>query len=140
MGMDVYGVKPSSDTGKYFRNTAWSWAPLWAYVCKVCPDLLTSRDITRGEYNAGHKISRKKVVVVGERLLELIETGKAQTYARHHRSRRRTSGHESRSATLFAARQVAKAVGVKPGRPRLTVRNLKDFANFCVASGGFEIC
>ena len=139
MGMDVYGLKPSSETGKYFQNTAWYWAPLWAYVCKVCPDLLTSRDITQGEYNNGHKISGKKAAAVGERLLQLIGTGEAEAYARRHRSGRRTTARESRSAALLSAGQVAKAVGVRPEKLRFTVRNLKDFANFCVASGGFEI-
>ena len=140
MGMDVYGLKPSSATGKYFRNTVWYWTPLWTYVCKVCPDLLTSEDVTRGEYNAGHKISAKKAAALGERLLDLIGTGKAQAYARRHRTRRRPSARESRSAVLLATRRVAKAVGGHSEKPRFTVRNVRDFANFCVASGGFEIC
>ncbi|QOR55575.1 MAG: hypothetical protein UMS36scaffold28_65 [Phage 59_13] len=29
MGMDVYGVKPKSKQGEYFRNNVWSWRPLW---------------------------------------------------------------------------------------------------------------
>jgi hypothetical protein len=140
MGMDVYGVKPSSETGKYFRNTIWSWAALWAYVCKVCPDLLTPRDMTRGEYNAGHKISAKKAGALGKRLLELVRKGKVQAYARAHGSRRRTRVPESGSAALLAASRVAKVLGGRPRKPRLSVRNVKDFASFCLASGGFEIC
>jgi hypothetical protein len=139
MGMDVYGVKPLSGTGKYFRNTASSWAPLWAYVSKSCSDLLTSKDIIRGHYNSGHKISERKAVAVGKRLLELIEMGNAQAYERRHRTRKQATARESRSAGLLAATRVAKAVGVDPGKSRFTVSNLKAFANFCVASGGFEI-
>jgi hypothetical protein len=139
MGMDVYGVNPSNETGEYFRNTAWSWDPLWAYVCEVCPDLLTSKDMTLGEYNAGHKISAKKAKAVGQRLLKLVSTGKVQAYARSRRKGRRTGAGESGSASLLAASKVAKALGVRPDEPRFTVRNVREFAEFCLASGGFEI-
>lgn len=38
MGMDVYGKNPISDTGRYFRANVWSWRPLAAVVCHLCPD------------------------------------------------------------------------------------------------------
>lgn len=39
MGMDVYGNKPTSETGKYFRNNVWWWRPLADYCCEVAPEL-----------------------------------------------------------------------------------------------------
>ena len=50
--MDVCGIKPSREEGRYFRNTVWYWSPLWEYVYKVCPDILTARDMIRGAYNS----------------------------------------------------------------------------------------
>lgn len=34
MGMDVYGLKPSSKRGEYFRANVWSWRPIHA-LCEV---------------------------------------------------------------------------------------------------------
>jgi hypothetical protein len=32
MGMDVYGKKPTSKVGEYYRQSIWGWHPLWRYV------------------------------------------------------------------------------------------------------------
>lgn len=32
MGMDVYGRKPTSETGSYFRNNVWWWRPLANFI------------------------------------------------------------------------------------------------------------
>jgi hypothetical protein len=32
MGMDVYGRKPTSETGNYFRNNVWWWRPLADFI------------------------------------------------------------------------------------------------------------
>jgi len=138
MGMHVYGMKPSGERGRYFRNTVWYWSPLWEYVCRVCPDILTPHDMIRGEYNANHKISAKKATAIGNRLEEMIRTGKAQTYARHYRGDKQISPNDS--AALVNVKKVLEAVGGKPEKPHFTVRNLRDFTRFCITSGGFEIC
>ena len=31
MGMDVYGKNPTDEVGEYFRNNVWFWRPLWGY-------------------------------------------------------------------------------------------------------------
>jgi len=137
MGMDVYGIKPSAEKGRYFRNTVWYWSPLWKYVCEVCPDILSARDMIRGEYNANHKIPAKKATAVGKRLEQMIRTGKAQIHARRFRGSKRITSRDS--AALVNVKKISKAVGGKPDKPKFTVKNLKDFAGFCLASGGFEI-
>ena len=32
MGMDVYGINPLSESGKYFRANIWSWRPIVAIM------------------------------------------------------------------------------------------------------------
>lgn len=32
MGMDVFGKKPTSEVGEYYRQSIWGWHPLWHYV------------------------------------------------------------------------------------------------------------
>ena len=35
MGMDVYGIAPTSPDGEYFRNNVWWWRPLADYCIEV---------------------------------------------------------------------------------------------------------
>jgi hypothetical protein len=37
MGMDVFGNRPSSRTGQYFRRSVWGWRPLAQLVTMLCP-------------------------------------------------------------------------------------------------------
>lgn len=37
MGMDIHGVKPTSEAGKYFRRNIWGWRPLAQCVTILCP-------------------------------------------------------------------------------------------------------
>lgn len=34
MGMDVFGIKPTNEAGRYFRNNVWYWRPL-AHLCNA---------------------------------------------------------------------------------------------------------
>lgn len=53
MGMDVYGRKPSSETGEYFRNNVWWWRPLWQYCCEVGHAVIVDEVAEGGCYNDG---------------------------------------------------------------------------------------
>jgi len=39
MGMDVYGLAPTSEAGQYFRNTVWYWRPLAHFLTSTYPGL-----------------------------------------------------------------------------------------------------
>jgi hypothetical protein len=41
MGMDVYGKKPTTEEGKYFRNNIWFWGMLAEYIYEVAPTIAT---------------------------------------------------------------------------------------------------
>jgi hypothetical protein len=53
MGMDVYGRKPSSPEGKYFRATIWSWPPIHALIVDLCSDLLDEKLLRKMTFNDG---------------------------------------------------------------------------------------
>ena len=36
MGMDVYGLKPTSESGDYFRANMWSWRPIHERIAYFC--------------------------------------------------------------------------------------------------------
>ena len=136
MGMDLTGLKPTKSVGKYFYNTVWYWIPLWEYVASECSDILTERDIWFGGGNNGHLISRTKATAIGKRLDSLLRTGKTQAYAKRLRS---SNLSRSKAPALAAGRNVARALGVTAGPPKFSVENVREFADFCVASGGFDI-
>jgi len=136
MGMDLTGLKPANRPGKYFHNTIWGWMPLWEYVATECSDILTERDITLGGSNSGHRISRTKANAIGKRLHSLLRTGKTQAYAKRLS---RSSLSRSKAPALVNVRKVARALGVTAGPPKFYVDNVREFADFCLASGGFEI-
>ncbi len=99
-------------------------------------DIVTERDITRGGSNSGHRISRMKANAIGKRLHSLLRTGKTQAYAKRFR---RSSLSRSKAPALVNVRNVTSALGVTAGPPEFSVENVRKFADFCFASGGFEI-
>ena len=136
MGMDLMGLKPANSAGKYFYNNVWHWSPLWDYIASECSDIVTERDITLGGSNSGHRISRTKAAAIGKRLDSLLRTGKTQAYAKRLR---RSSSSRSKAPALVNVRKVARALGVTAEPPEFSVENVREFADFCVASGEFEI-
>jgi hypothetical protein len=39
MGMDVFGCKPTNESGRYFRNSVWWWHPLADYCAEIAPHI-----------------------------------------------------------------------------------------------------
>ena len=53
MGMDVYGRRPTSEAGKYFRANVWSWHPIHALIIEHCSDLLDKATLKGLAFNEG---------------------------------------------------------------------------------------
>lgn len=136
--MDVTGLKPATAAGGYFHCTIWYWAPLWTYVSRVAPDILTEKDITLGHSNSGHKISAAKARAIGRRLNEMIAAGKTEAYVKKFRGKKPNRTQSSRSPSLAIVKKMVKALGAA-GEPGITVEIVQAFADFCSGSGGFEI-
>ena len=116
MGFDIYGIAATNKKGDYFRNNVWWWRPLWAYVCEVCGDFLNKEDIRAGDFNDCYQIDEDKARQIAERLFSLIEKKKVEQYSDEY------SSHSDSQDYPFAT------------------ENVKEFAEFCRVSGGFEIC
>ena len=78
MGMDVYGVKPKTSKGEYFRNNVWWWHPLWTYCCYTCPEL--ANKVESGHDNSGDGLDAVDSRRLGFIIQESITTGAAQEY------------------------------------------------------------
>ena len=145
------------NSGVYFRNNVWWWRPLWHFVTATCDNILTEKDIERGSWNDGHKISKTKAGKIAKRLHSMIEDGKVKEYE---------NGYKKELASLEQVDcDICDATGSRKKPPEsgagdyqecngcsgtgkvddwaksypFDEDNVRQFANFCANSGGFEI-
>ena len=153
MGFDLYGIKAISKKGEYFRNNVWWWRPLWVYVCEACSDILTEEDMNAGHFNDGYKIDAEKSRRIAARLGALIKEKKVLQYSDEYNSELESLPDEKCDLCKSTGERHDKYVdgqcNVCAGRGKVRpsdtwypfkVENIKEFAKFCRASGGFEIC
>ena len=191
MGFDLYGLNPKGDVpkpvitdwrddslsfeeqmkayqsyqketpGSYFRANVWWWRPLWQYVTVVCNDILTEKDMEKGEYNDGHRISKTKSNRIASRLNKLDKDGSIMKYESEYKEylkslpredcnicegtgvREDEIGREAREIDKEYKCNGCLGEGKKdnfgthyPFESEQVIR----FAEFCEHSGGFEIC
>jgi hypothetical protein len=79
MGMDVYGKKPKSEKGKYFRNNVWWWRPLAEYVQEVAP--MPTAKCRYWHSNDGAGLNGPDSATLANRLQEEIDSGRCREYA-----------------------------------------------------------
>jgi hypothetical protein len=135
MGFDVCGLKPKAKTGRFFGASISYWTPIWAYVTETCSDLLTDEQIRHGYANDGVRIRAKQAEAVGLRLKKLLRSGETAVYIANRNKRKR----KPKSVALKHAQKLAKALGGHLTEASFDQDAVRTFANFCVASGGFEI-
>ena len=108
--------------GVYFRNNVWSWRPLWNFVSAVCGNILTEKDIESGSYNDGHKICKTKAVKIAKKLFKLIRKGDVKAYESAYRRNQNSLKEDDWDRSYPFSED-----------------NVREFANFCLNSGGFQI-
>lgn len=155
MGMDVYGIAPTSKVGEYFRNSVWEWRPLAAYVLAVAPESLTCH-CTYWQSNDADGLDASDSIALANILQHEIDTGDCLKYKQ---------GYDADIAALpledchccggTGLRQPPPVVG--PGdRPcngcdskgkrtqieanyPFTVEHVQEFVHFLRDCGGFKI-
>ena len=154
---EAYNKWQDENCGVYFRNNVWWWRPLWNFVTGICDDILTEKDMESGSYNDGHKISKTKANRIASRLFKLIKSGKVKEYE---------EGYKKELASLEQIDcDICDATGSRQEPPKtgagdrecngcsgtgkvddwaksypFSEDNVREFANFCLNSGGFQIC
>jgi hypothetical protein len=139
--------------GIYFRNSVWSWRPLWNYVCTICHDILNDEDQDNGHGNGGHQIDEKKAIAIAGRIDLFIKNGDAADFAIEREQTLRALEDEECSHCEGTGKRDDEHVkgqcngcqGKGSVRPFDTnypfdLENLEWFGKFCEQSGGFEIC
>ena len=182
MGYDLYGLSPETDMpkpevtnwqdkeqteayfayqentpGSYYRSNVWWWRAMWDYVCNVCDDILTDKDMEGGSYNDGHVISKTKSKRIASRLKKLDTNGEIKAYEEAYvKSLDEMELEECDICDGTGKRKEAPQVGAGKikcngcqgkGKKKAWTTNYPfsrdftmGFAEFCEKSGGFEIC
>ena len=123
-----YEMHHKDNPGLYFRNSVWWWRPLWNYVCHVCDDILSDKDMKAGDYNDHRKITKTKAIKISKRLNNLIEEGIVSKYEQHFMDEQEKASKSDDKDTQFFSQYP------------FSEENVKKFALFCKESGGFRIC
>jgi hypothetical protein len=79
MGMDVYGKKPTSERGEYFRANVYGWGALTCYFLALAPDICAP---CKGwHYNDGDGLDSAGAVALADALWAEIDAGRMASYA-----------------------------------------------------------
>ncbi len=134
MAMDVYGRKPSSPAGEYFRANVWSWRPIHVLMIELCSDLLNPKTLSKMALNdgAGPK-AQKTCTEMAKRFEQWME---------HH-----TEGYTVESdlrITLEGRFVSAEELAANPDLETTTPygvsdEHLKEWIEFLRHCGGFQV-
>ena len=163
---EIKDVYETDNPGAYFRNNVWFWRPLWQFVVETCEDYMTVDEIDSGNSNSGHRISEETALYIAKQLSEKIADGTVDKREREwelRRAKAKAHNKEVRAEMDNISKECKDKHGsdlVPANYPEpyntqwqeayskedwdasypFSKENIKDFATFCMQSGGFEIC
>ena len=137
--------------GVYFRNNVWFWRPLWNYCHKVCPEIITDKIWDEGHHNGGQKINDEDAKVLGAVLLHQINKGNTIKYEAEYiqwqddleQNICTTCNNNNKGNNKKKDCKMCDKTGKRDNWNKsypFQTENVKEFAEFCLNSGGFEIC
>lgn len=85
MGIDVYGLKPTSEGGEYFRSDFKGWQPLATYVQEVAPDI--TKHCRYWQSNDGDGLGPEDANQLADQLQKELDSGRTFSYERRFASR-----------------------------------------------------
>jgi hypothetical protein len=151
MGMDVYGIKPHSQKGEYFRNNIWWWHPLWDYCSFVAPELCSK--VTEAHNNSGDGLNGVDARKLSFIINKSIEAGVAQEYVTSFEEvKLELEDVECYCRGSFSLQEnslspqecgLCKGSGLMshPNKSYfIDMDNIKEFSAFLLDCGGFTIC
>ncbi len=124
--------------GIYFATNVWGWRPIWEFVCNVCDNILTEKDIHGGQFNGGHKISKTKAIKIANKIKKLDKDNIIKDYE-ILTNKKVNAAKEWNETWQTAIQQDPRLRDWTDAYPFNRDLILK-FAKFCEQSGGFTIC
>jgi hypothetical protein len=158
MGMDVCGLNPTTEEGKCFGNSCWSWRPLADYVNEIAPGIASK--CRYWQSNDGDGLNAADALELAAILQAEIDSGRCERYARIRASAQEMAPNEpcdlcdgtgtrkpipERGAgDLVSGITCNGCAGTGWVRPWLEhypfdVENVREFVAFLRGCGGFAI-
>ena len=141
----------NSNPGVYFRNNCWWWRPLWNYCYMIADDIISEELFENGHSNSGAGLNDKDARLLGNRLLQQIREGKTIEYQAEYQQYlddlpddvctfcNGNNRGKNKMKDCTRCNGTGKSTNFNKHYP-FDVDNVKEFAEFCIESGGFEIC
>ena len=141
----------NSNPGVYFRNNCWWWRPLWNYCYMIADDIISEELFENGHSNSGAGLNDKDARLLGNRLLQQIREGKTIEYQAVYQQYlddlpddvctfcNGNNRGKNKMKDCTRCNGTGKSTNFNKHYP-FDVDNVKEFAEFCIESGGFEIC
>lgn len=82
MGMDVYGIKPKTEAGEYFRSNVWYWHPLWDCLETLHPAICGRCESPHD--NSGSGLNAKDSLALSRLLKKDLEKGIIEQYIKDY--------------------------------------------------------
>lgn len=156
MGMDVYGINPSDENGEYFRNNVWYWRPLWDYCLDKYPAI--AGKVKYGHSNDGDGLNAEDSYKLGLLLNQDLQSGIVKKYEQDYKNYvdnlPKDTCHICKGTKMFFYEDIdgndqerecnnCDEEGLTQNDLHhypFSENNVKEFAQFCIHSGGFKIC
>ena len=138
------------NVGHYFRNNCWWWRPLWNYCYHIADDLISEELHESRNSNSGAGLDAYNSERLGQRLLEEINNGKTIEYQAQYQqylddlpddncSFCNGNNHgNNKKKECTRCNKTGKSENFNKHYP-FDIDNVKEFAHFCLESGGFSI-
>ena len=139
------------NVGAYFRNNCWWWRPLWNYCKTIAPDLINDELFDSGHGNSGAGLNDEDAKELGQRLLWEINNGHTIQYQASYQQYlddlpddvctfcNGNNRGKNKMKDCTRCNGTGKSTNFNKHYP-FDIDNVKEFAEFCIQSGGFEIC
>ena len=153
MGMDVYGLKPTTEEGSYFRANVWAWRPIH-YLCDY---LNVSKklgfDLSRWGYNDGAGLDGKQAKVLARKMEQFLnghpelKEDDDKMYVCLHSwctpdgqfAKPHNISEDYPDGTILYSSVVSRAGQIVQPSYSVSLGHLKTFITFLNNCGGFEI-
>lgn len=138
MGMDVFGISPVEDSGRYFRATVWEWRPLWERMKELCGDFLSEELMFAMACNDGAGPQDQSTCdMIADRLEQWLLTYSDKEYSLESDASKLCvlpDGH------LVLRDQLAVDCEVARSPYRIRREEITEFIVFLRNCGGFGVC
>ena len=141
----------NANRGIYFRNNCWWWRPLWNYCKAIAPNLINDELFDEGHSNSGAGLNDEDAKELGQRLLWEINNGHTIQYQASYQQYlddlpddvctfcNGNNRGKNKMKDCTRCNGTGKSTNFNKHYP-FDIDNVKEFAEFCIQSGGFEIC